>query len=145
MVTNNHVVRDGTGGSVVVHLNDGRDAAAQVVGTDPETDIAVLKIDLPDLKAIEFADSDQADVGDWVIALGAPFGLKDSVTAGIISAKGREVGLSPLESYLQTDATINPGKRVMPDRPPGSAQPRQAASRLSGSCSAATSNVPHTL
>jgi serine protease Do len=109
VVTNNHVVKDGVGGTVMVHLNDGREAPAQVVGTDPETDIAVLRIDMPNLKAIEFADSDQADVGDWVIALGAPFGLKDSVTAGIISAKGREVGLSPLESYLQTDATINPG------------------------------------
>jgi serine protease Do len=107
IVTNNHVVR--MGGSVKVHLNDGREAAATVVGTDPETDIAVLKVELDGLKAIEFGDSDAAEPGDWVVALGAPFGLKDTVTAGIISAKGREVGLSPLESYLQTDATINPG------------------------------------
>ena len=107
IVTNNHVVR--TGGSVKVHFNDGREASAAVVGTDPETDIAVLKVELDGLKPIAFGDSDAAEPGDWVVALGAPFGLKDTVTAGIISAKGREVGLSPLESYLQTDATINPG------------------------------------
>ena len=107
VVTNNHVVR--SGGSMKVRFNDGRECAATLVGADPETDIAVLKVDLPNLRAIEFGDSDAADVGDWVIALGSPFGLKDSVTAGIISAKGREVGLNPLESYLQTDATINPG------------------------------------
>lgn len=107
VVTNNHVVREG--GAFKVRLNDGRIASAVLVGSDQETDIAVLKIDLPSLTAIEFGDSDAAEVGDWVIALGSPFGLKDSVTAGIISARGREVGLSPLESYLQTDATINPG------------------------------------
>ena len=107
VVTNNHVVR--MGGSVKVRFNDGRELDASVVGTDPETDIAVLKVEAEGLRPIEFADSDSAEPGDWVIAMGAPFGLKDSVTAGIISAKGREVGLSPLESYLQTDATINPG------------------------------------
>ena len=107
IVTNNHVVR--TGGNLKVRLHDGREAPATIVGTDPETDIAVLKVELDGLDPIEFGDSDSAEVGDWVIALGSPFGLKDSVTAGIISAKGREVGLSPLESYLQTDATINPG------------------------------------
>lgn len=109
VVTNNHVARGAMGGTLKVHLHDGREAPASIVGTDPETDIAVLKVDLDGLDPIEFGDSDAAEVGDWVIALGAPFGLKDSVTAGIISAKGREVGLSPLESYLQTDATINPG------------------------------------
>jgi S1-C subfamily serine protease len=107
VVTNNHVVR--MGGRIRVKLHDGREADAALVGTDAETDLAVLKVDLPDLVPIAFGDSDAAEVGDWVIALGAPFGLRDSVTAGIISAKGREVGLSPLESYLQTDATINPG------------------------------------
>jgi serine protease Do len=107
VVTNNHVVR--SGGVFKVRLNDGRVANAALVGSDQETDIAVLKIDVDGLTAIEFGDSDAAEVGDWVIALGSPFGLKDSVTAGIISARGREVGLSPLESYLQTDATINPG------------------------------------
>ena len=107
VVTNNHVIR--TGGVFKVRLNDGRVASAALVGSDQETDIAVLKIDVAGLTAIEFGDSDAAEVGDWVIALGSPFGLKDSVTAGIISARGREVGLSPLESYLQTDATINPG------------------------------------
>jgi S1-C subfamily serine protease len=107
VVTNNHVVR--MGGRIRVRLNDGRETQASMVGADPETDIAVLKIDLPDLRPIAFGDSEQAEVGDWVLALGAPFGLRDTVTAGIISAKGREVGLSPLENYLQTDATINPG------------------------------------
>ena len=107
VVTNNHVIR--SGGAFKVRLNDGRVASAALVGSDQETDIAVLKIDIGSLSPIEFGDSDAAEVGDWVIALGSPFGLKDSVTAGIISARGREVGLSPLESYLQTDATINPG------------------------------------
>ncbi len=107
VVTNNHVVR--MGGRIRVKLHDGREAEARLVGTDAETDLAVLKVDLPGLVPIAFGDSDAAEVGDWVIALGAPFGLRDTVTAGIISAKGREVGLSPLESYLQTDATINPG------------------------------------
>ena len=107
VVTNNHVIR--SGGAFKVRLNDGRVASAALVGSDQETDIAVLKIDIGGLSPIEFGDSDAAEVGDWVIALGSPFGLKDSVTAGIISARGREVGLSPLESYLQTDATINPG------------------------------------
>jgi len=107
VVTNNHVIR--SGGAFKVRLNDGRVAVAALVGSDQETDIAVLKIDMGGLSPIEFGDSDAAEVGDWVIALGSPFGLKDSVTAGIISARGREVGLSPLESYLQTDATINPG------------------------------------
>jgi serine protease Do len=107
IATNNHVVRGAS--QVVVHLHDGREATATLVGTDAETDIAVLKIELPNLEPISFGDSDAAEVGDWVVAVGSPIGLKDSVTAGIISAKGREVGLSPLESYLQTDATINPG------------------------------------
>lgn len=107
IATNNHVVRGAE--KIVVRFSDGRDAPATVVGTDAETDIAVLKVELAGLTPIEFANSDGAEVGDWVIALGSPFGLKDSVTAGIISAKGREVGLSPLESYLQTDAQINPG------------------------------------
>jgi len=107
VVTNNHVVR--MGGRIRVKLHDGRESDARLVGSDAETDLAVLRVDLPDLVPIAFGDSDAAEVGDWVIALGAPFGLRDTVTAGIISAKGREVGLSPLESYLQTDATINPG------------------------------------
>jgi len=107
IATNNHVVRGAS--RIVVHLHDGREAPATLVGTDPETDVAVLKIELPDVRPIDFGNSDEAEVGDWVIALGSPFGLKVSVTAGIISAKGREVGLSPLENYMQTDAQINPG------------------------------------
>ncbi len=107
IVTNNHVVRGAQ--EFLVRFNDGREAPAALVGTDPETDIAVLRVELTDLTPLAWGDSDAADVGDWVIALGTPFGLADSVTAGIISAKGRQVGLSPLESYLQTDATVNPG------------------------------------
>ncbi len=115
LLTNNHVVRGGAQGipqesiQLTVGFADGRRVPATIVGTDFETDLAVLKVELSDLTPLAFADSDAAQVGDWVIALGSPFGLNDSVTAGIISAKGRQVGLSPLESYLQTDATINPG------------------------------------
>lgn len=107
IVTNNHVVRGGQ--QFTVRFSDGRESPAELVGTDSETDLAVLRVELEDLDHLAFGDSDAAEVGDWVIALGSPFGLTDSVTAGIISAKGRQVGLSPLESYLQTDATINPG------------------------------------
>lgn len=107
IATNNHVVRGAQ--EFLVRFNDGREAPATLVGTDPETDIAVLRVEVADLTPLAWGDSDAADVGDWVIALGTPFGLADSVTAGIISAKGRQVGLSPLESYLQTDATVNPG------------------------------------
>lgn len=107
IVTNNHVVANAAQLRVV--FGDGKQLPAQLVGTDRETDVAVLKVEATDLQPLAFGDSDAAEVGDWVIALGSPFGLNDTVTAGIISAKGREVGLSPLESYLQTDATINPG------------------------------------
>ena len=84
--------------------------SATLVGFDPAKDIAVLKIDRKDLVAASFADSDEARVGDWVVALGSPYGLSQTVTAGIISAKGREtVGLARFENYIQTDAAINPG------------------------------------
>lgn len=115
ILTNCHVVGGKLRGAtpelieVNVKFADGRRVPARIVGWDYETDIAVLKVELTDLTPLAFGDSDAAQVGDWVIALGSPFGLNDSVTAGIISAKGRQVGLSPLESYLQTDATINPG------------------------------------
>ena len=108
IITNNHVI-DGAD-RVRVALHDGEEVEGEVVGADPETDLAVVKIDREGLEAAVFADSDEARVGDWVVALGSPFGLSQTVTAGIISAKGREaVGLSRYENYIQTDAAINPG------------------------------------
>jgi serine protease Do len=107
ILTNSHVV---TGdGQVTVRLQDGREFKAVDVWTDPKTDVAVVKIDAQDLVAAKLGDSDQVAVGDWVLALGQPFGLADTVTAGIISAKHRGVGIAPRENFLQTDAAINPG------------------------------------
>lgn len=108
ILTNNHVVKGG--GKVLVILQDGREFEATEVKTDPSTDIAVVHIDTGDsLAAATIGNSDQLDVGDWVIAVGAPFGLKETVTAGIISAKSRGIGITTREDFLQTDAAINPG------------------------------------
>jgi serine protease Do len=108
ILTNNHVVKGG--GTVVVILQDGREFEATEVQTDPSTDIAVVRIDAGEtLSAAIIGNSDQMDVGDWVIAVGAPFGLKETVTAGIISAKSRGIGITAREEFLQTDAAINPG------------------------------------
>jgi len=108
VITNNHVI-DGADEFTVV-LHDGEEVAAELVGADPETDLAVLRIEHDGLVPASFGDSDDALVGDWVVALGSPFGLRQSVTAGIISALGREtVGLARFENYIQTDAAINPG------------------------------------
>jgi len=82
---------------------------ATVVGTGPESDLAVLKIDENDLQPVNWGDSESAVVGEWVVAIGSPFGLDQTVTAGIISAKGREVGIASYENFIQTDAAINPG------------------------------------
>ena len=83
---------------------------AKVVGVDPATDLAVLKVDAKGLPAVRFADSDAARVGEWVIAIGSPFGLDYTVTTGVLSAKGRGgIGANEIEDYLQTDASINPG------------------------------------
>ena len=113
IVTNNHVVRGAD--KLRVKLSDEREFDAVVLGTDEATDIAVLKVDVgkESLPAADFADSDQLEVGEWVVAIGSPFGLDNSVTQGIISAKGRtvtprETGVS-FEDYIQTDAAINPG------------------------------------
>lgn len=109
IVTNNHVVAGRT--EIVVHLADDRTYEATIVGTDPKTDLAVIKIDAPNLHALKFGDSDQVDVGDWVVAVGAPFGLSQTVTHGIISATGRshvDVGIL-YQNFIQTDAAINPG------------------------------------
>jgi serine protease Do len=108
ILTNNHVIRGAA--QIMVRLSDGREFPATVLGADPETDVAVLRIDAKGLAAARVVESGEVDVGDWVLALGSPFGLEQTVTAGIISAKGRdEVGLATFENYLQTDAAINPG------------------------------------
>jgi serine protease Do len=108
ILTNNHVV-DG-GGKVTVRLNDGREFEASDVKTDPKTDLAIVRIkNAGDLTAAALGNSDELEVGDWVLALGDPFGLEGTVTAGIISAKGRAMGITARENFLQTDAAINPG------------------------------------
>lgn len=108
ILTNNHVVEHAH--RITVKLQDGRQFKGKVVGVDPATDLAVVKIDATGLTPVRFADSDAALVGQWVVAIGSPFGLDYTVTAGVLSAKGRS-GLGPnqIEDYLQTDASINPG------------------------------------
>jgi len=108
ILTNNHVV-DGNG-KIVVRLHDGREFEGTDVKTDPKTDLAVLRIKgAGTLTAAKLGNSDEAQVGDWVLALGDPFGLEGTVTAGIISAKGRGLGIAARENFIQTDAAINPG------------------------------------
>jgi len=116
IVTNNHVVNDAD--VVEVTLSDNRTYKAEVVGTDPDTDLALIKINQTGLPHLSFVDSDQAKVGQWVLAIGNPFNLTSTVTAGIISAKGRNInilgrnteqGNTAIESFIQTDAAINPG------------------------------------
>jgi serine protease DegS len=107
VVTNNHVISGAD--SIVVALRDGREAVAEVVGLDPETDLAVLKVELDDLPSITLA-SDELRIGDVALAIGNPFGVGQTVTMGIISATGRNrLGLSTYEDFIQTDAAINPG------------------------------------
>ena len=108
ILTNNHVVRGGS--QVLVHLSDGREFEAVDVKTDPKTDVAILRIEgAGDLPVARLGDSDSLEIGDWVLAVGAPFGLQETVTAGIISAKSRGLGIAEREEFLQTDAAINPG------------------------------------
>ncbi|HEX5657379.1 MAG TPA: Do family serine endopeptidase [Polyangiales bacterium] len=107
ILTNNHVVEHAS--RITVKLQDGRHFAGKVVGTDPATDLAVVKIEAKGLPAVKFADSEKAMVGEWVVAIGSPFGLDYTVTAGVLSAKGRGMGANEIEDYLQTDASINPG------------------------------------
>jgi S1-C subfamily serine protease len=111
IVTNNHVVEGAQG--ISVSLNDNRRFSASLVGTYPAADLAVLKIDGTQLPALKFADSDDSEVGDWVLAVGNPYNLSSTVTAGIISAKGRDINIinnrNAIESFIQTDAAINPG------------------------------------
>ena len=108
IITNNHVVAQAD--DITVTLSDDRTFDAEVVGTDEKTDLAVLKIDAPNLLPAELGDSSAITVGEWVLAMGNPFGLSQTVTAGIISAKGRaNVGIAEYEDFIQTDAAINPG------------------------------------
>ena len=107
ILTNNHVV--GKADRISVKLDDGRVLEAELVGTDPQTDLAVIKVQAPDLPYLRLADSSKVSVGDWVLAFGSPFGLEKTMTAGIISAKGRVIGAGPYDDFLQTDAAINPG------------------------------------
>jgi serine protease Do len=108
IVTNNHVV--GGASTVRVELADGRELQARVVGTDAQTDLALLKVEVAaPLPALAWGDSDATRVGDWVVAMGNPFGLGGTVTAGIVSARGRQIGAGPYDDFIQTDASINPG------------------------------------
>ena len=116
IVTNNHVV-DGAD-KIQVHLNDKRKYDATVIGRDPSTDIALIKIDAADLPTLPFANSDEVKVGQWVLAVGNPMNLTSTVTAGIVSAKARNINILeydpdrdvfPIESFIQTDAAVNPG------------------------------------
>lgn len=108
ILTNNHVVEKAQ--SIKVKLSDGKEYDAQIKGRDPKTDIALIKINAKNnLPVATFGNSDQLEVGDWVMAIGNPFGLETTVTAGIISAKGRVIGAGPYDDFIQTDASINPG------------------------------------
>lgn len=108
IVTNNHVVRDAD--ELTVTLNDKREFKAKVVGTDPSTDLALIRIDASDLPFMQLANSDNIKVGEWVVAVGNPFNLSGTVTAGIVSAKGRDIHIvqdkAPIESFIQTDAVV---------------------------------------
>lgn len=108
IVTNNHVVESAD--EIEVALADGRTAEAKIIGTDPETDLAVIQIQLDKLPVMTFGDADKAQIGDVVLAIGNPFGVGQTVTMGIISALGRtELGINTFENFIQTDAAINPG------------------------------------
>ncbi len=108
ILTNNHVVEGAD--EIEVTLTDSRHAKAKVIGTDPDTDLAILKIDLDKLPVIVLGDSDQLAVGDRVLAIGNPFGVGQTVTSGIVSALGRsQLGINTFENFIQTDAAINPG------------------------------------
>jgi serine protease Do len=107
-VTNNHVV--GHADKIVVSMTDGKQYPARVIGSDELTDVALIKVSAPGpLPYVSWGDSRQVEVGDWVLAAGNPFGLGGSVTAGIVSARGRDLGAGPFDNFLQLDAPINPG------------------------------------
>lgn len=111
IVTNNHVIENAS--KLRVTLNDNSTYDAEIIGTDPTTDVALIKIDENNLPALPFGDSDKLRLGEWVLAIGSPFDLRSTVTAGIVSAKGRNLSVIPnqfsIESFIQTDAAVNPG------------------------------------
>jgi serine protease Do len=108
IVTNNHVVENAD--QIKVRLADEREFDAKIVGRDPKTDLALIRIDdAKDLSPLKLGDSEKLEVGSWVLAVGSPFGLEQTVTAGIVSAKGRFIGAGPYDDFIQTDASINPG------------------------------------
>ncbi|MFW6082396.1 MAG: DegQ family serine endoprotease, partial [Desulfosalsimonas sp.] len=108
IVTNNHVIENAD--QIQVKLKNGREYDAEIIGTDPNTDLALIKIETDDeLPVLKLGDSDSMRIGEWVLAIGNPFGLDHTVTAGIISAKGRAIGAGPYDNFIQTDASINPG------------------------------------
>ena len=107
IVTNNHVVEGAD--QLTVTLNDNREFSARIIGTDKSTDLALIKIDGKNLPTLPIGDSDKLKVGEWVLAVGNPFNLNSTVTAGIVSAKARSLGGNPIESFIQTDAAINQG------------------------------------
>ena len=108
IVTNNHVIENAD--EIQVKLNDGDEYDAEIIGRDPSTDLALIKVEADDdLPAVRMGDSDGLKVGQWVLAIGSPFGLEHTVTAGIVSAKDRTIGSGPYDDFIQTDASINPG------------------------------------
>jgi len=108
IVTNNHVIENAD--EIKVKLANGKEYDAELAGRDPNTDLALIKIEgSSDLVPLKMGNSDTLDVGSWVVAIGSPFGLEQTVTAGIISAKGRVIGAGPYDNFIQTDASINPG------------------------------------
>ena len=108
IITNHHVVKDAE--TITVIFYDESEAEAKVIGKDPKTDLALIKVEVDrKLPTAELGDSDKLRMGDWVLAIGNPFGLKYTLTAGIVSAKGREIGAGPYDDFIQTDASINPG------------------------------------
>jgi len=111
IVTNNHVIKDSD--EIRVTLSDKREFEAKLIGTDPSTDLALLKVEGTELPALTFGNSDSLQIGEWVLAVGNPFNLSSTVTAGIVSAKGRSIdileGQDRIESFIQTDAAVNPG------------------------------------
>ncbi len=115
LVTNNHVVDDGSAFTVL--MDDGTELDAKLIGKDSRTDLAVLKVDEPKRKFtyVQFAEDDATRVGDWVVAVGNPFGLGGTVTAGIVSARGRDIGSGPYDDYIQIDAAVNRGNSGGPD------------------------------
>ena len=111
IVTNNHVIDEAD--EIDVVLNDKREFKAKLIGADPSTDVALIKIDASGLATLKFSNSDNLKLGEWVLAVGNPFNLTSTVTAGIVSAKSRDIGINPdqmrIESFIQTDAAVNPG------------------------------------